>query len=115
MGDVLKSKRVLIGNSSTEILAAPGTTGNVCVVNNLTFFNIDGVNACDVDVTINENGGGDVDLVKKLTIPAGTGVCVFGEKTGKLNLQNEGTADTIDATATYVNDVVAFVNYVERT
>lgn len=113
MGDVWKSKRVAIADSSTEILAA--VEGGFTKINSMRFENIGG-EAVTVDVTINKDGAGDDDLVQTLQIASGEVVTYFSPEVGGCILNDDGTNDTIDATASAAGDVVAFVSdYMERT
>ena len=114
MADVLKSKVVAIGATSTELLAA--VTSGTTVVQSLIIGNVDGVNDATFDLSINKNGGGDTTVMSSITVAAGKAVIVYSESNGKLYLESGGTAqDTIDATASAASDLVATLNYIERT
>lgn len=113
MGDVVKSKVVAIGDSSTELLAA--VSGGRTVVSMLQIGNVDGVNSATVDLTINKNGGGDTAVLNDLNVGVGESQVVYGYSPGRLVLEDDGTPDTLDATASAAADLVAILSYVERT
>ena len=113
MADTLKSKVVAIGATSTELLAAvsSGTT----VVTMLQIGNVDGASAATVDLTINKNAAGDTKFLDSLSVAAGKSVVLFSDSSGKLYLTDDGTPDTLDATASAASDLVALISYIERT
>ena len=113
MADTLKSKTVAIAATSTELLAA--VTSGTTVITSLIIGNVDGTNDATFDLSINKNGGGDTTVMSGITVAAGKSVVVFGEATGKLYLVDDGTADTVDATASAASDLVAIISYIERT
>lgn len=111
--DEMKSKVVPIGTSSTELLAA--VADGYTVISSLQIGNVDGTNAATVDLSINKNAGGDVTFLKSLNVAAGESQVIFSYNSGRLVLEDNGTPDTLDATAGTANDLVAIINYVERT
>ncbi len=113
MADTLKSKRVAIGTGSTELLAcvADGTT----VIQMLQVGNIDGTNDATFDLTLNKNAAGDDAIMSSITVAAGKSVVVYSDSNGKLYLNDDGTEDTLDATASAASDLVAVLSYIERT
>lgn len=113
MADVLKSKTVAIGATSTELLAA--VSGGTTVITSLIIGNVDGANAATFDLSVNKNAGGDVTIMKSINVAAGESVVVFGDATGKFYLEDSGTEDTLDATASAASDLVAIISYIERT
>ena len=113
MADVMKSKVVAIGDSSTELLAAvsSGTT----VISMLQIGNVDGSAGCTVTLSANKNGGGDTNFLVAANVPAGKALPVFSSEVGKMILVDDGTPDTLDAVAATAGDLVAIISYVERT
>lgn len=108
-----KSTVVAIADSSTELLAA--VAGGTTTITMLQIGNVDGTNDATVDLTINKNGGGDTKFLDSLNVAAGSSVVIFSDAAGKLVLNDDGTEDTLDATASAASDLVAILSYIERT
>ena len=113
MADTLKRKRVAIGATSTELLSA--VAGGTTVIQMLQIGNIDGVNDATFDLTWNIDGAGDDAIMSSITVAAGKSVVVYSEANGKLYMIDDGTPDTLDATASAASDLVATISYIERT
>lgn len=113
MGDVLKSKIVAIGDTSTELLAA--VEGGTTVIQMMQIGNVDGTSEATFTLSVNKNGAGDITTITTVPVAAGKAVVVFSESAGKLYLNDDGTNDTLDATASAADDLVATISYIERT
>jgi len=126
MPDEFKSDYMQITTAGTTLATA--VEGGFTIVNMLQIGNVDGTNSATVDLIINKNGKGDVTFLKNLTVAAGESQVIFSDSTGKLTLEDHDvgpyssssssylpTADTIKATASNNDDLVAIISYMERT
>jgi len=110
--DTMKSAVVPIGDSSTELLAAVASGSTVVTM--LQIGNVDGAAAATVSFSANKNGAGDVPFLTTLTVNPGEAKVVFSDSAGKLIIVDDGTPDTLDATASAAGDLVALISYIER-
>lgn len=115
MADVFKSKVVNITSAGVELLAAPGTSGDISVINMLQIGNVHGSATGALTLSLNKNGAGDTTFADNIQIETGKSAIIFSDANGKLTLENGGTADSLTAIADANNVLVAIMSYMERT